>query len=231
MSPLAAAGGEIQHRFGSATDIERHQLARHALEAQVDERTVALAHANDLQQELLHRLSRSQEDERRRIARELHDSPGQSLTALKVALRELDDIIAAPPDSGTTVPDLVPAPALPLVCAMAAPPATILLAVKWVHGNRVDAVIRQRRDPGRGMRDEVPRDVRPGTAVAASLSRTTGGAGPGPRQTRRGQSSPGANMSDNQQQGQGNDASSSGSQAGQQGGSQQDQSGRSGQSH
>lgn len=96
MSPLAGPGGEIQHWFGSATDIERHQLARHALEAQVDERTVALAHANGLQQELLHRLSRSQEDERRRIARELHDSLGQYLTALKLALSALAPLVSDP---------------------------------------------------------------------------------------------------------------------------------------
>ena len=96
MSPLAGAGGEIQHWFGSATDIERHQLARHALEAEVDQRTVALAHANGLQQELLHRLSRSQEDERRRIARELHDSLGQYLTALKLALSALAPLVSDP---------------------------------------------------------------------------------------------------------------------------------------
>ncbi len=96
MSPLAGPGGEIQHWFGSATDIERHQLARHALEARVDERTVALAHANGLQQELLHRLARSQEDERRRIARELHDSLGQYLTALKLALSALAPLVNDP---------------------------------------------------------------------------------------------------------------------------------------
>jgi len=122
MSPMPRRDGRVEQWFGSATDIERHQTARQALEAEVDQRTTALAQAAILQQELLHRLSRSQEDERRRIARELHDSLGQYLTALKLALsalapavddpqlreridhldaittevdRELDDIIAA----------------------------------------------------------------------------------------------------------------------------------------
>ena len=96
MSPLAGPGGQIEHWFGSATDIERHQTARHALEAQVGQNTVALARADRLQQELLHRLARSQEDERRRIARELHDSLGQYLTALKLALSALAPLVNDP---------------------------------------------------------------------------------------------------------------------------------------
>lgn len=96
MSPLTGPGGRIERWFGSATDIERNQLARQALEVQVDAGTVALAHAATLHEQLLHRLSRSQEDERRRIARELHDSLGQYLTALKLALGSLAPAIADP---------------------------------------------------------------------------------------------------------------------------------------
>lgn len=93
MSPLADANGVTECWFGSTTDIERQKLVRHALEAQVGERTAALASAIKLQQELLHRLSRSQEDERRRIARELHDSLGQYLAALKLVLSALAPVV------------------------------------------------------------------------------------------------------------------------------------------
>ena len=96
MSPLRAHDGTVERWFGSATDIEHQQLARHALEARVDEGALALAQAAVLQSELLHQLSRSQETERRRIARELHDSMGQYLTALKLALSALAPAIEDP---------------------------------------------------------------------------------------------------------------------------------------
>ena len=96
MSPTMDADGVVQHWFGSATDIEGQRLARQALELRLDEGTVALERATNLQQELLHRLARSQEDERRRIARELHDSLGQYLTALKLVLSALVPALADP---------------------------------------------------------------------------------------------------------------------------------------
>ena len=95
VSPMERRGDIVQRWFGYATDIER-QFLRHAFEAQVDEGSLALAQAVDLQHELLHQLSRSQEDERRRIARELHDSLGQYLTALKLALNALAPMLADP---------------------------------------------------------------------------------------------------------------------------------------
>ncbi len=44
---------------------------------------------------LTEKLFQSQEDERRRIARELHDEAGQSLTAVKLALERLEEKVAA----------------------------------------------------------------------------------------------------------------------------------------
>ena len=50
----------------------------------------------DVRRQLLERLIAAQEDERRRIARELHDHTGQALTSLLVRLRALEDAKALP---------------------------------------------------------------------------------------------------------------------------------------
>jgi PAS domain S-box-containing protein len=56
------------------------------LEKQVKERTAELEQSNQQLRQLSARLIRSQDDERRRIARELHDSAGQYLGAVNIAL-------------------------------------------------------------------------------------------------------------------------------------------------
>ena len=62
------------------------ELAYSELEKQVQERTAALEQSNQQLRQLSARLIRSQDDERRRIARELHDSAGQYLGAVSIAL-------------------------------------------------------------------------------------------------------------------------------------------------
>jgi PAS domain S-box-containing protein len=62
------------------------ELAYGELEKQVRERTAELEQSNQQLRELSARLIRSQDDERRRIARELHDSAGQYLGAVSIAL-------------------------------------------------------------------------------------------------------------------------------------------------
>ena len=71
--------------------------ARDELEARVAERTAELARANEAlrdalaaRKELLWRVVSAQEDERRRISRELHDGLGQELTALILGLKALE---------------------------------------------------------------------------------------------------------------------------------------------
>lgn len=60
------------------------------LELRVQERTMALVDSNQRLRELSHRLMNIQETERRQIAHDLHDEIGQSLTAMKLGLREAD---------------------------------------------------------------------------------------------------------------------------------------------
>lgn len=69
------------------------------LELRVQERTKALVESNERLRELSHRLMNVQETERRRIAHDLHDEIGQSLTAMKLGLREADSVL----ESGPTV--------------------------------------------------------------------------------------------------------------------------------
>jgi PAS domain S-box-containing protein len=60
--------------------------ARDELELRVRERTAALERANDQLRSIPSKLISAQEDERRRIAGELHDSIGQTLAALKYGI-------------------------------------------------------------------------------------------------------------------------------------------------
>jgi signal transduction histidine kinase len=59
-------------------------------EAQVNQRTEQLALTNSSLQRLSGQLIRAQDDERRRIARELHDSTGQVLAALSMTLGQME---------------------------------------------------------------------------------------------------------------------------------------------
>jgi PAS domain S-box-containing protein len=60
------------------------------LERRVQERTAALAASNQNRQELLRQLVTAQEEERLRIARDLHDQLGQQITGLLLGLKQLE---------------------------------------------------------------------------------------------------------------------------------------------
>lgn len=100
---LLDLNGEIVEWFGAATDVtarkeaeENYRKLAQTLEAQVRARTRELEQRNDdvLRQasqvtDLSRRLLYTQDEERRHIARELHDSAGQTLTALGMSLAQL----------------------------------------------------------------------------------------------------------------------------------------------
>ena len=75
----------------SAAEKARQELtaAHNELEIRVEERTKELSEKNEEVRELTGRLLKLQDDERRRIARELHDSTGQMLAAMKMVLDDM----------------------------------------------------------------------------------------------------------------------------------------------
>ncbi len=94
-SELVATVGALL-RLKNAESMARHQAAvaekareelavlNATLEERVNERTIELKEANRTLKHLSTRVLELQDDERRRIARELHDSVGQSLVAIKM---------------------------------------------------------------------------------------------------------------------------------------------------
>jgi PAS domain S-box-containing protein len=87
--PLRDQEGKVLRWYGTCADIHDSKLLEHSmrdsaaeLERMVDERTSAL-------RLLSSRLMTMQDDERRRIARELHDGLGQELVAIKLLLNAM----------------------------------------------------------------------------------------------------------------------------------------------
>ncbi|HLM61488.1 MAG TPA: PAS domain S-box protein, partial [Pyrinomonadaceae bacterium] len=88
-----AANGQIRGFYAFVQDITERKRTQEALqrygeelELRVEERTRELEQANEARVQVLHQLVTVQEDERQRIARDLHDQLGQQLTALRLQL-------------------------------------------------------------------------------------------------------------------------------------------------
>ncbi len=89
--PIRDRNSRVTRWYGTCSDIHDSKLVEHAmrenaieLERMVDERTAAL-------RLLSRRLMTMQDDERRRIARELHDGLGQEMVALKIMLSGISE--------------------------------------------------------------------------------------------------------------------------------------------
>lgn len=117
MSSLTDETGRLRGFAKIARDATKERLAEDELkiahdelEARVQERTLELALTNDelrlesaqrleleqTRQQLLERIVTTQEEERRRISRELHDQMGQQLTALLLGLKSLPSVLDEP---------------------------------------------------------------------------------------------------------------------------------------
>jgi signal transduction histidine kinase len=97
---LMVAIGEVSQRNN-----EMLRSAQGDLEEMVKQRTVDLDAANQSLGELTARLMKLQDEERRRIARELHDSVGQTLAALSMNLSAIGGDIAKLAKTASTVTD------------------------------------------------------------------------------------------------------------------------------
>lgn len=82
LSPIRDASGNIDMLVATGIDTTEQKELRERLEDRVKTRTADLKEKNDQLADLSGRLLRSQDEERRRIARDLHDSIGQLLSAL-----------------------------------------------------------------------------------------------------------------------------------------------------
>jgi PAS domain S-box-containing protein len=96
--PIRDHIGKVIRWYGTCSDIHDSKLVEHSirdtaaeLEKIVDERTAAL-------QRLSVRLMTAQDEERRRIARDLHDGLGQDLAVAKIVLARVSQLSSSGPD-------------------------------------------------------------------------------------------------------------------------------------
>lgn len=85
-SPIFDKTGHLIGIVGVSHDLTAIAKARLELERQVQERTAQLKAANEKLRQLSANLIQARDEERRRFARELHDTTGQDLTMLKIDL-------------------------------------------------------------------------------------------------------------------------------------------------
>ena len=113
LNPVQDEDGRVLMIVASGLDITEHLQLRTALEDRVRERTLELEVKNaevvrqtEIVRELSARLLQIQDEERRRIARELHDSVGQMLAAVTMNLAQVNrEADALTPDARKALED------------------------------------------------------------------------------------------------------------------------------
>ena len=113
LNPVQNERGDVVMIVASGLDITEHRQLRSMLEDRVHERTGELEMKNlelmrhaEVVRELSARLLQIQDEERRRIARELHDSVGQMLAAVNMNIAQVNrELDALSPESAKAMTD------------------------------------------------------------------------------------------------------------------------------
>ena len=90
LTPVRGEDGRIELIVAAGIDITEQKDLRDSLEERVTTRTQELERSNTALRELSGRLLRTQDEERRRLARELHDGVGQLLTAVRMNISQVE---------------------------------------------------------------------------------------------------------------------------------------------
>jgi PAS domain S-box-containing protein len=93
--PVRNVSGEIEGIMVLAVEVTDQLQARNELESRVRVRTGQLQQARESLSALSGRLMQAQDEEHRRVARELHDSAGQYLAALQMNLSSLERSVSS----------------------------------------------------------------------------------------------------------------------------------------
>jgi len=101
LRPMVGGDGDMAGAVAVLTDISRRKQAELALqdlhrnlESRVVQRTAELLHANGQLRQLSAHMASVKEEERKRIAREIHDELGQNLLALKLDIVQFSERMA-----------------------------------------------------------------------------------------------------------------------------------------
>ncbi|WP_395400254.1 PAS domain S-box protein [Pseudoduganella sp. UC29_106] len=96
LRPMMGSDGNVNSVVAVFSDISQRRQAEHALqelhhklEVRVVQRTAELLHANGQLRQLSAHMASVKEEERKRIAREIHDELGQNLLALRMDISQL----------------------------------------------------------------------------------------------------------------------------------------------